>query len=210
MPPWSTQPDGRARFHAGCLPRENVLEALRKEVARNPGDGAQVTLSFTTDPYQPAEETLHITRGVIEILHNGDYTVNVLTKGGLRALPDLPLFTPHDAFGVTLTLQSPQYSAQWEPGAALPAARVAALRAFHDAGIPTWVSLEPVLNPESALAFITACAPFTGIFKIGKLNHYPSLANKIDWRAFALRAVELCERLKARYVLKDDLRAYVK
>lgn len=208
IPPWKFNPDGRALFHAKIQPRRNVIRQLEADCRRTKGRSQRVLLSFTSDPYQPAEEQIGLTRQVIQILHRHNYNVQVLTKGGTRALRDLDLFTPKDAFAATMTFLTDEDSRSWEPNAALPQDRLQALRAFHQAGIPTWVSLEPVLKPDAALDIIHQSFRFVDLFKIGKLNHHPT-AEHIDWAGFARSAIRLCEQVGRPYYIKRDLAAFL-
>jgi len=198
----------REDFHAYPRLRKKLLHRLELDCKRSPGHGQRVLLSFTTDPYQPLDIKHHITRDAIIILHNYNYNVQILTKGGTRSLRDIDLFTDRDAFATTMTLTSDEHSRKWEPGAALPGDRIYAIHAFHEAGIPTWVSLEPVLNPDSALTIIRQTHRFVDLFKIGKLNHHP-LSRRIDWADFVVRAIGLCESLNQSYYIKDDLATYL-
>ena len=207
IPPWKF--GERALFHANPRPRNGALETLQRECQKTPGNGRRVLLSFTTDPYQQIDQRYRITRKAIHALHVGGYGVEILTKGGFRALHDLDVFTPADRFATTMTLLDPTQSAEWEPLAALPEDRIYTLAAFHNRGIPTWVSLEPVLDPAAALQIIRETFTFVDLFKIGKLNHHP-LADLIDWRGFAIAAIELCESLHVRYYVKVDLAAHVR
>jgi DNA repair photolyase len=184
--------------------RPGFLAKLKKEAARYQAAGVagRVLLCFTTDPYQRLDEKAGITRRAIETLHAHGLAVEVLTKGGTRALRDLDLFTPADAFATTLTLLDPERSARWEPGAAGPINRIAAIREFHRAGVPTWVSLEPVIDPDQALAIICETAPVVDVFKVGKLNYAGRLPTElraevenIDWPTFARDAIELLTKL---------------
>lgn len=208
IPPYKFADNSRQAFHGAATPRANVIKRLASDCRKRPGRGERVLLSFTTDPYQPADERHHLTRQVIETLHQHGYNVQVLTKGGSRALRDLDLFTPADAFASTLTLLSNDHTRRWEPGAALPNDRINTLREFHAAGIPTWASLEPVLNPDSAIEIINKTSGFVDLFKIGMLNHHP-LAERFDWAGFARRAIDVCEGLGQPYYIKDDLAAHV-
>lgn len=208
IPPYKFASEARAAFHASAAPRKNLIAQLAADCRKEPGSGQRVLLSFTTDPYQPADSEYRLTREVIRALHAGGYHVQILTKGGTRSLVDLDLFTHRDAYAATMTLISDEHSHKWEPGAALPSERIYALHAFHAAGIPTWVSLEPVLNPDSAIEIIRQTHSFVDLFKIGKLNHHP-LAERIDWADFAARAVALCESLDHPYYIKDDLAAFL-
>lgn len=204
IPPYKFADEARAAFHGNAKPRANVIRDLSREVKQNPGNGQRVLLSFTTDPYQPADADYRLTRQVIQTLHAGGYAAQVLTKGGTRALYDLDIFTPRDAFACTMTLLSDKASREWEPNAALPSDRIAALQAFHAAGIPTWVSLEPVLNPAAALEIIRQTHTFVDLYKVGVLNHH-FLAASIDWAKFVLDVTTLLESLEQTYYLKDDL-----
>jgi len=208
IPPYKFAECPRAAFHSDPAPRRNAVAQLAADCRKSPGQGERVLLSFTCDPYQPIDAEYRLTRQVIETLHQAGYQVQVLTKGGTRALCDLDLFGPGDAFAATMTLLSPEHSEKWEPGAALPEDRIEALRQFHHAGIPTWVSLEPVLNPASALEIIRRTHPFVDLFKVGTLNHHP-LAQRIDWRQFAVDVVHLLESLGKEFYIKRDLAAFL-
>lgn len=194
---------------------EFVTPAERKEfLARLEADAAKVEpgqpvlLSFTTDVYQPFDVEHGITREAIEILHRHGHRVSVLTKGGSRALRDLDLFGEGDSFGTTLTFDNDEDSRHWEPGAALPGDRIETLRRFHEAGIKTWVSFEPVIDPRQTLDLIRHAAPFVDEFKVGRWNH-DSRADEIDWYQFATDVIELLESLGKPYLIKDALRPYL-
>ena len=172
----------------------------------------RILLCFTCDPYQALDRKLALTRESIQILKGAGLNVQVLTKGGVASLRDLDLLTPSDAYATTLTFTDTTYgwamSSKWEPHAAPPGERMAALKMHHDAGIPTWVSLEPVIDTKEGLAIIEAVADYTGHFKVGKLNYHP-LAAGIDWRAFANAAIQRLESVGKPYYIKADLARYI-
>jgi DNA repair photolyase len=133
---------------------------LRTEASKYQAAGIteQVLLSFSTDPYHPGDTTP--TRQTIEILTKHGLGFCTLTKGGTRALRDIDLFRrDRDAFAATLTSLDDHFSRKWESNAPLPGDRIAALKRFHDAGIFTWVSIEPVLDIEASLAVVEATHP---------------------------------------------------
>lgn len=205
--PSATQKTRDMFIHPRPRPAD-FLANLEKEASKNPGNGTQVLLCFTCDPYQALDTDLQHTRKVIQILHKYGYSVCILTKGGSRALRDLDILTPADAFATTMTLLSNEHTATWEPGSAMPQERIDTIRTFYDEGIPTWVSLEPVLNPASSVEIIRRTHEFVDLFKVGKLNHHP-LENRIDWSAFANQAVDLLESLGKPYYVKVDLLPYL-
>ena len=190
-------------------PRDRVLHQLQRDAARLPSNEIRhILLSFVTDPYQPLEEELKITRRAIQILHKEELFVAILTKGGLRATRDFDLLTKHDLFGVTLVFEDEAMRAIWEPYAAPTAERIETLRMAKERGIPTWASLEPVFNPDEALSLIAHCADVIDVFKVGTLN-YREEGKMINWKKFAQDAVTLLDRLGAKYYIKKDLARHI-
>ncbi len=202
----------------------NFLAKLAKEAQKRQvqgiGIGQRALLSFTCDPYQMLDVDLAHTRLVIQILKSTGHQVEILTKGGLRALRDLDLLDERDTFAATLTFSptsdGDMMSRKLEPYAALPTQRLDALREAHHAGIGTWASLEPVISPLQSLDLIKRSFEYVGLFKIGKLNLQRSFAPQyhqyltrteqiIDWQKFALNAIALCKALGKPYYIKNDL-----
>jgi DNA repair photolyase len=199
----------REEFDAGAVPRPDFLRNLEKDAAKyqEAGYGGQVMLSFTTDPYHPGDTTL--TRQTIECLQRYGMGVCTLTKGGTRSLRDLDLFRPgHDAFASTLTSLDDAFSLKWERAAALPGDRIEALKAFHDRGIFTWVSLEPTLDCESSLEIVERTHEYVDLYKIGRVNYLP-MTKTTDWRDYTVRMMELCAKLKVAHYFKKDLQQYL-
>lgn len=199
----------RRDFDAGATPRPGYLDQLRRDAVKyqKAGITEQVMLSFTTDPYHPGDNTL--TRSTLELLQAHGLGVCTLTKGGTRALRDLDLFRPdRDAFASTLTSLDPAFSAKWERGAALPDDRLAALQAFHDAGIFTWVSLEPTLDVEASMAIIDRSHTFVDLYKIGRVNYLP-MTKTTDWEEYTHRILERVNALGVAHYIKRDLQRYL-
>lgn len=199
----------RADFDEGATPRPDFLQQLAKDARKYQACGIteQVMLSFTTDPYHPGDNSL--TRDVLRLLQDHGLGICTLTKGGSRALRDLDLFRPdRDAFATTLTSLDDTFSMKWERGAALPGDRLATLKAFHDAGIFTWVSLEPTLDTASSLAIIEATHESVDLYKIGRANYLP-MTKTTDWEGYTLRMVDLVNRLGVKHYIKEDLQKYL-
>lgn len=199
----------RSDFDAGAFPRPNFLEALRKDAHkyRSLGITEQVMLSFTTDPYHPFDNSL--TRQVLQLLQDYGLAICTLTKGAQRSLRDIDLFRPdRDAFASTLTSLDDAFSLKWERGAALPGDRIATLKRFHDAGIFTWVSLEPTLNTESSLQIIEHSHEFVDLYKIGRANYLP-MTSTTNWEEYTHRILETVNRLGVKHYIKKDLQPYL-
>jgi DNA repair photolyase len=190
-----------------AAPRKDVIRQIAREAPNYTGQ--EVHLCFTCDPYQPIERDHRLTRRTLEIFTANGVRARVLTKGGSRCLDDLEHLKDNRAIvGASLTFTNDSDSLRWEPGAALPLDRIATLETLHRAGIETWASLEPVIDPSQTLKLIRYTAPFVDTFKVGKWNHAAS-AKAIDWAKFARDAVALLDSIGARYYIKDDLRKFL-
>lgn len=199
----------REQFDAGATPRRDFLGSLTNDARkyRAAGITSQVMLSFTTDPYHPGDNSL--TRQVLRVIQNHGMAICTLTKGGSRALRDLDMFRPNrDAFASTLTSLDDAFSLKWERGAALPGDRIATLRRFHEAGIFTWVSLEPTLDVRASLEIVRQTHGFVDLYKVGRVN-YIGMTQTTDWRDYTLRMIELLHKVGAKHYIKHDLQPYL-
>lgn len=196
-------------FHASYGPRINVIDMLQKDmidmVAER--DHRTTLLCFTCDPYPGDYDDNIVTQWALELFKAYNRPVQVLTKGGMKASRDFHLYKKSDSYAVTLTLYDPVASLEWEPKAALPEDRIKSLRKAKEKGIHTWVSFEPVIDPEQVYKLYDKTKDFVDLYKIGKLNHY---VNDTDWREFGLKIIEMCERDGKEYMIKDALQKFIK
>jgi DNA repair photolyase len=201
----------RKEFDAGAVGRKNYLAELRKDAAKYEAANlqGQVMLSFTTDIYNPSDTSL--TRPALEILIEHGLGICPLTKGGTRALADIDLFRPsRDAFAATLTSLDDRFSRKWERNAALPKDRIAALMAFHDRGIFTWVSLEPTLDIDHSLAVVDATHEFVDLYKVGRANYVAEITRTTDWEDYTHRMVNKLQHLGKTHYIKRDLQPFLR
>ena len=195
----------RVAFHGNVGVRHGIMAKFEADCRELRGSGKQVLLSFTTDPYGPIDMTHKLTRRAVELLHDNGLFVEILTKGGMRAARDFDLLGSSDAFATTMTFLDEERSRQWEPEAALPEDRIQAIKMAHAKDIPTWVSLEPVIDPETSLEIIRRTYEYVSLYKVGTLN-YDARAKAINWADFGQRAIDLLESLGKAYYIKNDLR----
>ncbi len=196
----------REVFHGQPEPRKDVLRHLEKDGRRFRGDDREILVSFTTDPYQPLEMELGITRRTIEILIENGLSFTILTKGGLRATRDFDLLASYDRcrFGSTIVFTKQSDADRWEQNAPSIADRMTAIREAHARGIWTWVSLEPVIDPDQALALIEVLHPIVDHWKVGKLN-YMKPDRPVDWIGFRRVVTSILDSLGADYYIKKSL-----
>jgi DNA repair photolyase len=161
----------RETFHKTTRPRIRT-EDIEITASKWVREKRPVQLCFTTDPYQKDNVCCGLTRAAIDILHRHGFPVSILTKGGPGARHDFDLFRPGDSFGQTITFLDEKKCRQWEPGAAAPEERMQNLMEAKLTGIDTYISLEPVIDPNESIAIIHATARFTDHYKVGPLNYY--------------------------------------
>ncbi len=124
-----------------------------------------IGMSGATDCYQPVERRLRLTRGCLEVLAELGNPLNLITKNAL-VVRDADLLARLAAdravsVAISLTTLRPELSRVMEPRASDPAARLAAVRALADAGIPVGVMLAPLipgLTDEEIPALLAAAA----------------------------------------------------
>jgi hypothetical protein len=196
----------RQEFDTSAVDRPSYLTAYAKKYQAL-GVTEQVMLSFTTDPYHSGDTSL--TAQCLTVLMEHGLGFCTLTKGGTRSLRDLSMFRhDRDAFATTLTSLDDVFSQKWERGAALPADRLKALIAFHDAGIFTWVSLEPTIDVEASLRIVRETHGFVDLYKIGRVNYLP-ITKTTDWESYTHRMVDLCQKLGVKHYVKHDLQPFL-
>ncbi|MCI7809777.1 radical SAM protein [bacterium] len=128
--------------------KENALELLEQALKRK-RKPCMIGTGSMTDPYIPLEEELRLTRGALELIRDYGFGVSVLTKS-TRVLRDLDLLAEINrrakaVVQMTLTTHDDRLCRILEPNVSVTSERVAALKAFREAGIPTVVWLDPIL-----------------------------------------------------------------
>ena len=190
--------------------RKDILAKIDKDLQSKTMQekrNTNVLLCFTTDAYQDIE--FSITREVLQMFNRYNQSFQVLTKGGERAIKDFDLYKANDKFAATLTFWDDENILKYESGAASRQSRLNSLIAAKEKGIETWVSFEPVLKPQDVYKFIEETHTYIDLYKIGKLNGFKEIESKIDWKEFALKSIELCEKYNKRYYIKKDLQAFL-
>lgn len=205
----------RPTFDAGARPRAGFRGRLLKDIARYRTAGIcdghaaeQVFITFSSDPWHPGD--VAPTVDTMLCLIEGGMAFCTLSKGGTRALGWRPLYrASRDAYAATLTSLDARFAAKWERGAPEPADRLAALAAFHAAGIFTWVSIEPTLDVAHSLKVIEATAPFVDLYKVGRANYLKEITRTTDWADYTARVTDLLHRLGKAHYIKRDLQAHL-
>ena len=136
-------------FETQIFYKPNARKLLQAELARPGYTVSPLALGTNTDPYQPVERTLAITRGLLELLLELQHPVTIVTKGAL-ILRDLDLLTALAAKGlvavtVSLTTLDAELKRNMEPRTAGPKRRLQMIEALAQHGVPTGVLTAPII-----------------------------------------------------------------
>ena len=136
-------------FETKLIFKPEIAELLEKEL-RKPGYAVRsLALGTNTDPYQPVERTLKLTRSVLEVLDRFNHPVGIVTKsaGVLRDLDILSSMARRNLARVYLSVTTldPALARRMEPRAATPARRLAAISELTRAGVPVGVMTAPMI-----------------------------------------------------------------
>ncbi len=136
-------------FETKIVFKPEAAKLLEKEFLR-PGYRAEtIVLGSNTDPYQPVERTLSITRSLLEVMERYNHPVSIVTKsaGVLRDADILARMAEKNLASVNLSITTldPALARAMEPRAASPARRLMAISGLAQAGIPTGVLASPMI-----------------------------------------------------------------
>jgi DNA repair photolyase len=170
---WLEMDAGRD-FDTQVVVKTNLVDVLRRELARPSWRHEHVALGTNTDPYQRAEGRYKLMPGVIRALAESGTPFSILTKGTLLRR-DIPLLAESAqrvpvGLGVSMAIWDDDLHHALEPGVPTPRARLDLVLAVTDTGLPCGVFLAPVLpgltdgkdELDAALAAI-ASAGATGV-----------------------------------------------
>ena len=137
------------RYGASIRVKTNLVEVLRKELARKSWKRELVAFGTATDPYQPAEGRYRLTRGSIGALSDALTPISLLTRGPLIVRDIDVLQEAARRVDVTVSFSVPTLDREiWrrtEPNTSPPEQRLRALRALIDAGIKAGIGMAPIL-----------------------------------------------------------------
>jgi len=123
----------------------NAPQILEKELSRKKKKGGIVLLGSVTDAYQPIEKKYKITRALLELLLQHQYSVSILTKSDLvlRDIDILKGFKKCEV-GLTITSMDDKLRKHFEPRSSPVKNRVKALETLHNEGIYTYIFIGPI------------------------------------------------------------------
>ena len=136
-------------FETRLTYKSNAAAKLQHELVQPRYRCKPITLGANTDPYQPVERDLGITRDILRVLQRCRHPVSITTKGSL-VTRDIDLLADLAGDGlcsvaVSLTTTDSELKRRMEPRAASHGARLAAIEALSNAGVPVTLLFAPVI-----------------------------------------------------------------
>src|SRR5437588_104271 len=197
-------------FENKIMVKTNAPELLRAELESPRWQPQVLVMSGVTDPYQPVEKKLRITRGCLEVLAKFRNPVAIITKNRLvtRDVDLLGELATHNCAAVNISVTSldPNLQRVLEPRTSPPAARLEAIEKLRNAGVPVGVMVAPIIPgltdhevPKILEACAKAGAQFAGytivrlpwavapLFEHWLEEHFPERKEKILGRIRHLR-----------------------
>lgn len=201
-------------FETKIMVKEDAPELLRRELSSPRWQPRVIAMSGVTDPYQPVERRLQLTRRCLAVLAEFRNPVGIITKNQLVArdcdlLSELARYQAAAVY-VSLTTLDGELARNMEPRATQPSGRLAAITALANAGVPVGVLTAPIipgLNDHELPALLQAAADagaqYAGYvllrlpYGLGDLfegwlqRHYPARSDKILNRLKEMRGGSL-------------------
>ena len=136
-------------FETRITAKPDAARLLAAEIARPGYAVGPIAFGTNTDPYQPAEAKMGIMRACLQVLHDWNHPVSIVTRGR-TILRDLDLIGAMAAraqivVGVSLTTLDARLARGMEPRAPAPATRLAMIRALAEAGVRVRVMCAPII-----------------------------------------------------------------
>lgn len=152
-------------FETKILVKHDAAELLREFLARPSWRPEPITFSGVTDCYQPAERQFKLTRQCLEVAWEARQPIGIITKNAL-VVRDLDILVPMASanlvhVNLSLTTLDAELARTMEPRTSSPAARLRAIQALAEAGVPTRVMTAPIipgLNDSEIPALLSAAA----------------------------------------------------
>lgn len=136
-------------FETKVMAKPDAPELLRKFLSSPAWKGEPIVMSGVTDPYQPVERELRITRACLEVCAAARQPVGLITKNHLITR-DLDILSEMARWNgvrvaISLTTLDSGLAAKMEPRASAPRERLAAIRELSAAGVPVAVMTAPII-----------------------------------------------------------------
>lgn len=194
-------------FETKLIAKTNAAELLRKELAARRYVCELIALGTNTDPYQPIDRELKITREIIQVLAETNHPLGIVTKSALVER-DIDLLAPMAEKGlvqvfISVTTLDHHLARKLDPRANAPTRRLQCIERLAAAGIPVGVLSSPIIPviTDQGMESVLAAARAAGATRAGySILRLPYEVNDLfqDWlqRHFPLRAEHVMSQVR--------------
>jgi DNA repair photolyase len=189
-------------FETKIFHKPNAPELLRQEMAKPSYKVETIVVGSNTDPYQPIERELQLTRRILEVLAEVRHPFVIITKSAL-VLRDVDILAPLARKNlvhvcVSLTTLDADLARIMEPRAATPAKRVATIKGLSESGVPVALMAAPMIPfvndheleaimqaaydagaRHAAYTFVRLSYELEGLFGEWLSQHFPDRAARV-------------------------------
>ena len=193
-----------------CEPKlvENTMEILSSEIPKLKDKIKSVQLCFTTDPFMYGyEEVADLSLQIINKLNNCSIKCTILAKGILPI--ELKNYSLENEYGITLISLDESFRQKYEPSTSKYNEKISALKALHEAGCYTWVSIEPYPTPNiinQNLKDILNAISFVDKIIFGRLHYNKEVSAYKNYKEFynaqASMVIDFCKEHKKVFHIK--------
>jgi DNA repair photolyase len=191
----------------------NALKLLGKELPRRKNKISSVFLCFATDPFMyHVEEVQNLTLEILQRLNKEGIKAVLLSKGVYpNTVLDTSAFSNQNEYGATIVSLSEDFRKKFEPHAATVEQRVKSLKKLHEAGLKTWVMMEPYPTPniiKQDIRDILSQISFVDRIIFGSWN-YSALPNRFAhykefYNSMAYEVAKFCAKKSIDVHIKED------
>lgn len=190
----------------------NALDLLDKELPKLKLKINRVFLCFATDPFMyNVPEVQNLTLKILERLNTDQIKAVAISKGAYpEDLADKARFNEQNEYGATIVSLSEEFRQRFEPQASPIDLRIRALKKLHDAGLKTWVSMEPYPTPNLVrqdIREILSKVSFVDKIVFGKWNYSRQtsgyLHRKDFYNSMAYEVIKFCGHNSVDVHIKD-------
>lgn len=220
-------------FETKIFVKEDAPELLRKKLSSASWQPQVISMSGVTDPYQPVEQRLQLTRRCLDVLREFRNPVGIITKNYLVTrdidiLQELASFNAVRVF-VSVTTLNADLAAVMEPRTSRPLTRLNAIKQLREAGVPVSVMMAPIIPgiTDHEIASVLEAAAEAGaqsayytmlrlpyavkdLFSDWLAHHFPDRRNKVlnrikEIRNGQLNNSEFGTRMRGEGVMADNI-----
>lgn len=194
-------------FESKIVLKRRAATLLRQAFQKPSWKGELVVFSGNTDCYQPIEATLGLTRACLEVCAEYRNPVGIITKGVI-APRDLDVLTQlHQQAWIrvyfSIAFADDDIARLVEPQAPSISARFEAMRVLSEAGIPTGISVAPIipgLNEDTIPAILSRAKQAGATSATGSLLRLPGNVEQVFTErmreAFPDRMTKIMHRIR--------------